>query len=207
MLNKLLILPALLLLASCDPFEGVISVKQSITVKSTESSPGCSPDSSWECDQIVNVTIPVGDHGGKMEFVGRDQIQLKLKINGKKKQLNLVLAKKLNIPSNGTFVISAADMAQDFGVQGDSTTSTRDSELRSGYEGCTYQRPETVCTPQGCYTEWRTVHGQQYVEYFDRRTDQQINVNFVSAQNSLLATYGGQRSSNERIYRYKAQCF
>ncbi len=197
-MKKTIILAALLLLAACDHFEGTISVKQPLTVKSTESSTGCSSDSSWGCDQIVNVTIPIGDHSGKMHFIGRDQIQLKLKINGKKKQLDLVLPKKLNIPSNGTFVISAADLGQDFGAQGGSTTSTVNSELRTGYESCTYQRPEL---------EWRTVFGRQYVEYFDRRTDQQININFVSSQNLLLATYGGQKSSNERIYRHKAECF
>lgn len=207
MLKKVILLASLLALSACDPFEGVISVKQDMTIKSTEKSPGCSPEDSWNCDQIVNVRIPVGDHSGKMDFVGRDQIQLTLKINGKKKYLNLDLPKKLNIPNNGNFEIPAADLGQDFGAQGGAATQVIDSEMRTGRESCSYQRQEVVCGPQGCHTEWRTVWGYQYVEYFDRRTDQQINVNFVSQQNSLLATYNGQRNSNERIYRYKGQCY
>lgn len=209
MLKNVLVLVGLLALTACDPFEGVISVKQPMVVKSTEQSPGCSPDDPWGCNQIINVNIPVGDHSGKMDFVGRDRIQLDLKINGKKKRLTLDLPKKLDIPNNGTFHISAADLGQDFGAEGGASTNVTDSEMRSGYENCTYQRRETVCYPVNnqvvCRDEWRTVYGRQYVEYFDRRTDQNINVNFVGAA-GLLATYNGGRSSNERIYRYQAQC-
>lgn len=205
-MNKIVVLSSLLFLTACDPFEGTISVKENMIIKSTEKSPGCSPEDTWGCEQIVKVNVPVGDHSGKMDFIGRDQIQLTLKINGKKKTMTLNLPKKINIPSSGNFEISAADLGQDFGAQGVAATQVTDSELRRGQESCTYQRPETVCTPQGCYTEYRTVWGYQTVEYFDRHTDQQINVNFQNNQ-SLLATFAGQRNFNERIYRYKGQCF
>lgn len=207
MLKKVLIAASLLALTACDPFEGVISVKEAMMVKSTEKDPFCSPDDSYGCDKIVNVNIPVGDYGTKLEFVGNYQIQLNMKINGKKKQLNLDLPKKIKIPSNGPFEISSANLGQDFSAQGNAITNVTDSEMRTGYESCTYQRPETVCTPQGCHTEYRTVWGQQYVEYFDRHTDQNLDVNFVNAQSALLANFNGHRSFNERIYRYKGQCY
>lgn len=211
MFKRLFIISSLLFLTACDPFEGIISVKQAMSVKSTEKSPWCSPDDPMACDQIVNVAVPVGDYGAKLEFVSRDQIQINLKINGKKKQLNLDLPKKLNVPNNGTFEISAADLGQNFSAQGGAATNITDSEIRTGYESCTYQRRETVCYPVNnqvvCREELRTVYGQQYVEYFDRRTDQRINMNFIDSQNALLADFNGQRSSTERIYRYKAQCF
>lgn len=208
MIKKLFIVSSLLLLAACDPFEGVISVKQQMTVKSSEQTPGCNPDDSWGCDQIVNVTVPAGDHNAKLDFVSRDQIQLTLKINGKKKQLNLDLPKKLKVPDNGAWEITATDLGQDFGALGNSATQVTDSDTYRGYESCTYQRSEVICGPQGCHTEWRTVYGQQQVEYFERRTNQQIAVNFVKApQSVILAEFKGQRNFAERIYRYKGQCY
>ena len=208
MIKKLFIVSSLLLLAACDPFEGVISVKQQIAVKSSEKTPWCSPDDPGGCDQIVNVTIPAGDHNAKLDFVSRNQIQLTLKINGKKKQLNLDLPKKLNVPDNGPWEITSADLGQDFGALGNSATQVTDSDTYRGWESCTYQRSEVVCTPQGCHTEYRTVYGQQQVEYFERRTNQQIAVNFVKApQSVILAEFKGQRNFAERIYRYKGQCY
>ena len=206
MIKKLFIVSSLLLLAACDPFEGVISVNQQMTVKSSEKTPGCNPgDDPW-CDQIVNVTIPAGDHNAKLDFVSRNQIQLNLKINGKKKQLNLDLPKKLNVPDNGPWEITSADLGQDFGAAGNTATQVTDSDTYRGWESCTYQRSEVVCTPQGCHTEYRTVYGQQQVEYFERRTNQQIAVNFVK-QAAILAEFKGQRNFAEKIYRYRGQCY
>lgn len=212
MFKGLSVVSSLLLLAACDPveFAGVISVKQPMVIKSTESQPGCNPSDSIRCRKVVNVSVPVGDHKGKMNLVGRKQIQLKLTINDKKRSLNLVLPKKLEVPDNGAFEISAADLGQDFGAQGNAATKVADSETRKDYETCTYERRETVCTPSGhqvvCRDELRTVYGRQLVEFFDRRTDQQVSINFFSAQNSLLANYNGQRNTAERIYSYKSIC-
>ncbi len=208
MIKKLFIISNLLLLAACDPFEGVISVKQQMIVKSSENSAGCNPgDGSW-CDKIVNVTIPVGDHSAKLDFASRNQIQLKLKINGKKMQINLDLPKKLNVPDNGNWEITATDLGQDFGALGNSVTQVTESGTYRGYESCNYQRSEVVCTPRGCYSEWRTVYGQQQVEYFERRTNQQIEVNFVKeTQSAILAEFKGQKASVEKIYRYRGQCY
>ena len=208
MLKKLFIISNLLLLAACDPFEGVLSVKQQMIIQSSEKSPGCSPDDQWGCNQIVNVTVPVGDHSAKLEFVSRDQIQLNLKINGNKKQLNLDLPKKLNIPDNGAFDVSAKDLGQNFAARGDANTVVVDSQVQRGWDQCTYQRSEVVCGPQGCHTEWRTVYGQQQVEYFERRTNQKISVNFINEQTTgLLSNFSGERNFSEKIYTYRGQCY
>lgn len=212
MLKKLLVLVSLFGLTACDPFEGLLSVKQPMVVKSTEKQPGCSPDNSFGCDQIVNVTIPVGDYTAKLEFNSKTEIQIQIKINGKKKTLTLDLPKKLNIPDNGPFSVSAQDLGQDFGAQGNTQTAVSDSQTYRGWDHCTYQRPEQVCYPVpnggvSCHTEWRTVNGQQQVEYFDRNTKQDLAVNFVNAQNALLSGFGGNRTSSERIYTYRGQCF
>lgn len=213
MLKKLLVLVSLFGLTACDPFEGLLSVKQPMVVKSTEKTPGCSPDSDpWGCTQIVNVTVPAGDYTAKLEFNSKTEIQIQMKINGKKKTLTLDLPKKLNIPNNGPFSVSAQDLGQDFGAQGNAQTAVSDSQTYRGWDHCTYQRPEQVCYPTGnggvtCHTEWRTVNGQQQVEYFDRNTKQDLSVSFVNSQNALLSNFGGNRTSSERIYTYRGQCF
>lgn len=207
MVKKLFILSSLLLLAACDPFEGVISVKQTMTVKSSEQSPGCSPDDPWGCNQIVNVKIPVGDHSAKLDFVSRDQIQLNLKIFGKKKQLNLDLPKKLSIPDSGAFTISAADLGQDFAAQGEALKQVSDSPLQRGWDNCTYHREEVVCNPYGCHTEYRTVYGREQIEYFDRQTHQELAVNFVDSNAAVLASFSGQRNFSERIITYRGMCY
>lgn len=193
MLKKLFIVLNLLILSACDPFEGVILVKQQMVVKS---------------NMMEDVIVPVGDYGAQLEFISRDQIRLNLKINGKKKELNLYLPKKLNLPDNGAFTVSSKDLGQNFAAQGKSRTVATDSQVQRGWEQCTYQRSEVVCYPQGCYNEWRTVYGQQQVEYFDRISNQKISVNFVNEQNaSLLSNFSGERNLSERIYTYKGMCY
>lgn len=194
MLKKLFIVLNLLLLSACDTFfDGIISVKQQMVLKS---------------NMMENVTMPMGDHNAKLEFISRDQIRLDIIINGKKKLLNLYLPKKLNLPENGVFEVSSKDLGQDFAASGVSNTVVADSQIQRGWDQCTYQRSEVVCYPQGCHTEWRTVYGQQQVEFFDRRTNQKISVNFINEQNaSLLSNYSGERSFSERIYTYKGMCY
>ena len=198
-----------LALTGCDPFEGMLSVKKAFTVISIEKNPGCNGETGFDCEQKVNVAIPVGDHSAKMDFVGKDQLKITVKVNGKKKTINMDLPKN-NIPSeNGEFLIPAADLGQAFSAQGGIATNKRDSEKFRGYEGCTYTRYETVCNVVNnqtvCHEVPRQVQGQQYVEYFDRITQQNINVNFVGTE--LLAAFNGQRNFSERIYTYRDRCF
>lgn len=211
-MKKFLIGLSLLGLTACDPFEGVLQVKQAFNIKSTETQPGCGgfDGGSFGCDQIVNVAAPVGGHSAKLEFVGKDQIQITMKVNGKKKYVKMYLAKAIDIPShNGPFSVSAADLAQDFSAEGGIATNISDSDVWRGYQSCSYTRREQVCqivnNQYVCHEEVRTIYGQQYVEYFDRLTTKHINVNFV--QNVVLATFDGTNTSSERIYLVKDQCY
>lgn len=197
-------------LTSCDPFEGLLQVKKAFTVISTEKSGSCGGEAGdFNCEQKVNVQIPVGDQNAKMEFFGRDQVQITLKIDGRKKLITLDLPKNVNIPQNGEFMISAADLQQGFSLKGGSATNITDSQPFRGYEQCTYTRYEVVCNVVNnqtvCHEVPRTVYGQQRVEYFNRVTHQNINVNFIEA--SAVASFNGSRSSSQRIYTYKDYCF
>ncbi len=197
-------------LSSCDPFEGVLQVKKAFTVVSTERSSNCGGETdSSNCEQKVNVRITVGDQNAKLDFVGRDQIQITMKINGRKTYIKMALPRNLNLPENGAFEIAARDLGQSFSAKGGTATNVSDSQPFRGYEQCTYTRYEVECNvinnQQVCHQIPRTVYGQQYVEYFNRVTNQTINVNFVDT--SVLATFNGSRSSSQKIYQIKNQCF
>ena len=198
-----------LALTGCDPFEGLLSVKKAFTVISIEKNAGCNGETGYDCEQKVNVSVPAGDQNAKLDFVGKNQLQISLKINGKKKTLNIDIPKN-NIPSeNGEFIISAADLGQAFSAKGGIATNRTDSQMFHGFESCTYTRYETVCTVVNnqtvCHEIPRQVQGQQYVEYFNRTTQQNINVNFLNTE--LLATFNGQRNFTDRIYTFKDRCY
>ena len=195
MLKKVLIGASLLLLTACDPFEGLLSVKYAFQVKGKNAA-----------------VVPAGDYNAKFEFDGRKTIKLSMNVNGKKQKIQMDLPQKLNIPSNGNFTVAPQELGQDFGAQGTTETVAHDSGVQTGYESCTYQRPEQVCHPVQnagyvCHIEYRTVYGRRYVEFFDRITDENLNVNFVHSNGAQLANFTGKRSSSERFYRDQGQCF
>lgn len=209
-MKKIALLSVLIALTGCDPFEGTLSVKQELTVKSTEKRPGCNEGDSFDCNQIVSVKVPAGDVSAKFEFPSKKEIQIKLKINGKKKTLNLDLPKKLSIPANGEFTVTAADLGQDFGAAGRAETKVTEGPIRNETEQCSYTRYETRChvvnNQTVCHQVPVTVWGRRWVEYQDRQTDQKIAVNFGAADN-IAATFNGERAFSERIVRYQGQCF
>lgn len=199
-------------LTACDPFEGLLSVKKTFNVISTVKNSNCGngdAGSGQPCEQKVNVQLAAGDQNAKLEFMGRDQVRISVNVNGRKTYINMDIPRNTNIPQNGNFTISARDLAQSFSVQGGVATNTSDSQSFRGYEQCQYTRYDVVCNivnnQQVCQQVPHTVYGQQYVEYFDRLTNQKINVNFVDT--ALLATFNGTRNSSQRIYTQKGQCF
>jgi hypothetical protein len=209
-MKKIALLSLIFALTGCDPFEGTLSVKQEFTVKSTEKSSGCNQLNSSDCDQIVNVKIPVGDVSAKFEFPSKKEIQIKLKINGKKKTLNLDLPKKLSIPSNGQFSVSAADLGQDFGAAGLSETKVTDGPVQKETEECNYTRYEVRCHVVNNQTVCRrvpvNVWGRRWVEFHERKTEQKMAVNFGSADN-IIAHFNGARNYTERVILNQGQCF
>lgn len=211
LLNFVLLSTVVIGLSGCDPFEGLLKVKKEFTVISTDRLVGCGngESGSYDCEQKTAVKLPVGEQTAKLNIVGNNQLQVTVKINGKKRTINMVLPKKLNIPSNGAFIIPTQDLGQNFSARGDAMTRISDSFLYRGYEQCTYTRYDWVCQiingQQVCQQVPRTVYGQQYVEFFNRNTDQNLNVNFVDS--ALLATFTGERHFLEKIYTFKAQCY
>lgn len=195
----ILAVSTLLFLTACDPFEGILSVKEAFVVKSKEK------------DKFVNVTLPSGDLGAKFKMPSKTEIQIETKIAGKKKTLKLILPKKLAVPDNGTFSLPAADLGQSFGANGTAVTHVTDGGIQQGYESCTYQRREVRCTTNNkgqtiCRDYWITYNGRQFTEYFIRNTHKTINVSFEK-DNNVLATFGGEKRFSEKFIRHQGQCY
>lgn len=195
-----------LALVSCDPFEGLLKVNKNFTAISTETKNGCNGETGWDCEQKVNVAVPVGEHQGKIEFINRDFLRITLKLDGRNKVINIPLSKGIDIPSdNGTFSWQSWQIGQSFSIRGELKTTKTDSDVFRGYETCSYTRDEYVCDSRGCYWTPVTRYGQQYVEYFNRQTLQNISAEFHEV--FPLAHFSGQRSFNQKNYLYKGQCF
>ena len=189
----------LMFLTACDPFEGVLSVKESFVVKSTDN------------DSVEKVTLPAGDLNAKFEFTSKTSMEITTKINNKKKTLKLVFPKKLSLPENGDFTITAADLGQDFGAAGKTTQALSTGPMQSGYQSCNYQRRETQCwtDPKGhttCQDTWVTVPGQQMTQYHDDTTHQTVYVAFVNG-GKTLGELNGARDLVNRVYTFQGQCF
>jgi hypothetical protein len=192
---QLLLLSGLTLgLTGCDPFEGLLKVKKTFTVVDNKNS---------------TYQIPVGDQNAKLDFLSRDRVRITTDINGKKEKITMNLPKNLNVPDNGEFVVTAAELGQSFSIRGGIATHRTDSQTYRGYEQCQYTRYDVICNivnnQQVCHQEPRTVYGQQPTEYFNRTTAQKIKVNFIGSV--LLAIFDGAKSVSEKIYTYKGQCF
>lgn len=92
---------------------------------------------------------------------------------------------KDNIPSNGTFKFSAAQIGQKVDLSGTVATTSTDSPMRDSVQQCSYTEPYTVCQagPRGpiCSTYQRTVFGTQWTRSFDRTTHQDIHMSIAAA--------------------------
>jgi hypothetical protein len=199
MKKLLLAASTLMFLTACDPFEGVLSVKQPLSLQ------------VYDGKQYTQVVLPAGDLNAKFEQTSKNEIQIKTQLNGKKQTLRLITAKKLDLPQDGDFSIPAADLAQVFNAVGHSDTRVTDGGIHSDYESCTYQRRETRCfTDQHghpvCQDYWVTVYGRQFVEYQLQTTDKSITVNFERDGN-VLATLAGAKSFTEKFIRFQGQCY
>lgn len=91
------------------------------------------------------------------------------------------------IPNNGTFKFSAAQIGQNVDLAGTVRTVSTDGPVSESVQQCTYTEPVTVCYPTGpqgqvtCSTQMRTVYGQQWTRYYDRSNHQDIMLSIAAA--------------------------
>lgn len=140
-------------LYGCKDLKGILNVQSAFPLKTTSG--------------VVNVTP--GSYDTQLDFK-KNKIEITVKTGNKKAKLEVKTQGKIEVPQNGEFVISPEQSGQEFTVNGKNSTEVTRSNRQSTWKSCTYQTPETYCTPQGCYQQIVTRWGQQYIEYYNETT-------------------------------------
>ena len=92
------------------------------------------------------VTLAPGQYNTKAT-IGQSgsQKQITLEINNGNQPTKVQISFDKNISIGENFDLTAAQIGQNFDVRGTMKTSVTNSPDQSGWESCTYQRPQTVC--------------------------------------------------------------
>ncbi len=122
-----------LFLAGCDEikFNGSMNVLEQI---------------SFSQSQGKTVTVAPGQFASKVTFSGNNsKKKIKFEIKNADPATEVKLEFDKNIEIGETFHITAAQLKQNFDLAGTMATKVENSPEYSGYEGCSYQYPQTVC--------------------------------------------------------------
>lgn len=207
--NLSLLVASLFVLSSCDPFEGLLKVGKKFTIISTETKTNCD---DLDCTVQKSIPVTVGDYKADFEFQRKDLAYIKLtsQQNNKKSYIYLNLPTNINLPKeNGNFQITANELQQSFSISGSISTQKTRSELRKGYESCTYTRTVTECSYVNGQHICREVpyqyQGQRYAEFYIETTEQNLVLQFI--QENPVADFSGSRGSSQKLYTYTGACF
>jgi hypothetical protein len=187
-MKKIIGLMALsLLLVSCENIYGTFDVEKAITLNSEDG---------------MRVIRP-GTYNATLKIRSKN---IRVEIN--ETQYNFSIPKNVKIPTtNGSFVLTSAQVKQPYNLFGQVETNSNYGPTYRQTEACQEQRPYTVCTPQGCYTEMRMYYGWAQV-VFNIRTDVRSTfVDFRYPQNNdRAASFNAQDVSQTKVYQYRGQC-
>lgn len=159
------VLLAAILLVGCERLEGQLNITKDLKLVNS------SGDTHL---------LKVGTYSADLrESTFGKKIILRLN-NDSDEKFNFAIPEGTNIPNNGTFKLTSAQIGQKVDLTGTVKTASTDSAMREANLSCTYSEPYTVCQPTGpygqviCQTYMRTVYGTQWTRYFDRTTTQDI---------------------------------
>ncbi len=187
-----------LFLVSCDRLEGQLNITKELSLVNSKG------DSHL---------LKIGTYSADLrESTFGKKIVLRLK-NDADEKFNFTIPNGSKIPTNGTFKLFANDIGQNVDLAGIVSTTYIDSETREAYQSCSYTEPYTVCAPTGpngqvsCQTGMRTVYGTQWTRFFDRTTQQNINMSILVANSSEeSAQFLGSAAFVQRIIVSQTAC-
>lgn len=180
-------------------FKGSLKVDQILTVKNSKNkminlNPGSYTAEVNVSSKSVEVVVPVSR---------RDKQTFKLNI-----------PKGMDLPENGEFELNPAMSGQPFHLKAKTVTTINDTAPRRDVESCTWERWETVCTPNGtgqvtCSQRPVTVYGRKVVTYFERMYRRELQAELFDAADltKKLATSQGLNQSSQRIYLDQGFCY
>lgn len=194
-------------LVSCKEISGSFVVTKAFKAQTKNN---CGWDPFGQCVPLKEVTIQSGYYNSKINFSSKDLIRIELKAN--KITETIILKRPLNFefPLNGSFLLLAKDIHQDFDIKGSVNTTVTNSPNRREYESCTYTVNDYVCYPGGnghpqCSFQPRQVWGYRLVEYYLKTTAQNLAA-FLVHENEDLARFEGQKIDSEKIYLFQGFC-
>jgi len=127
------IVAAALILVGCNEikFDGIMNVLEQITFSQSQGKTVVIAPGQF------NAKATLGQSGSKKK--------IKLEIQNANPATTVQLEFDKNINIGETFNITAAQLGQNFDLAGTMATKVERSQEYSGWEGCTYQYPQTVC--------------------------------------------------------------
>lgn len=132
--------------------------------------------------------------------------------NDSDEKFNFLIPEGSQIPSNGTFKYTSAQIGQKVDLTGTVKTVSTDGPVRDEVLQCTYTEPVNVCYPgpQGqpiCSTQMRTVYGTQWTRYFDRSVHQDVVLSIaVAGTADESAQFTGNASWFDRVIVNQMPC-
>jgi hypothetical protein len=207
MKKMLLLVSMFFVLVSCKEISGSLTVDQAFDAVVVKS---CGWDPFGSCEPTKTIAIQPGNYKSKIDFSSKNNIKLELKANKVTETILLKRPANFEFPVNGQFHLAASQIGQSFDVHGDVMTTVTTTERRRGYESCTYTVNEYVCYPDSnghtqCGYQPRQVWGNRPVEYYLESTDRVLTAH-ITASESKLAHFHGQRIDTEKIYLYQGIC-
>jgi hypothetical protein len=160
------------------------------------------------------LTIPAGRYETSLSGTMGGDLEIALKVNGKKEKIRMNIPRNTIPENNGTFQLTAEQLKQTFAIRGDLRTDVTRGDLRRAVENCTYTRERRVCGrdedgQRRCHNETETIHGRQEIEYHPVTTVKVIQVEIVnpSFPSQAAATLNGNNVVNSRDYTYRGICY
>ena len=182
-----------LFLTACEEtrFEGELTVDRDIAVK----------------EGRKNQAITAGTYQAVAKVQSK-KIELELREGDRLQKVRLKTRRKLDVPENGSFEISARELRQGFGLSGEvRTVRTKSSVLATERQVCTVHNdpcppPDFPRPPGGGRLEDTVACGPttgwQEVDYYPIHVERDIEVSFVSSKGDSLGEYQGAGTSLEK---------
>lgn len=185
---------AALFLVGCEKIEGQLNITKDLKLENSKGNMHL---------------IKVGTYSADIKANTSKKITLRLNDDSDEK---FIFEHNGNIPNNGPFSISSKVSGQPVDLSGNVTTVSHNTEARETTRSCTYQEPFQVCTnlPQGgvsCTTQYRTVYGNQWIRYYDRITNKNVNLSVKAAGSAEeSADFHGDINFVDRIVLSESFC-
>jgi hypothetical protein len=217
MFKQSLLIIAASIISSCDPLEGIISIKEKMTYKTGTSSSDCfrSEVHDPSCFEPNEKSIEPGEYTISMDQINKRTLRIEVKNKSVNHKMELKTQKK-KVPRQGEFSLTAAESGQPFDLKSELNTE----ESRSSMMNETLICRETRYAGRSCYmgpgdynekpreyceTREDVFVGDNYQEFY-YLTDTTNIIGKLLVGNKEVADLKGSKSDTNKIITYSSGC-